>query len=344
MADIKDFRNKNTRFTGTEGIRLPVGGTGQRPTGEAGETRFNSDTGSIEFFDGLNWVATNLIPNIDSISGTIYQGVATDLTLTLSNATDNIDVIYSEGGIELAVDSAVSVSSGSATSTVPAAVYNQSAGDTIIITIRNQDGTPSANQQTRTVTALPSGGTITTYNDGTDDYRIHTFTSDSTFVNTVPNLEVEYLIIGGGGSGGVSANSGGGAAGGGGAGGYRESLPFGTEARLNLNATSYGVTVGLGGASRSGTGNGNQGGNSSFAGITSLGGGYGGGNGANGNSGGSGGGDGGGADVATYEAYGGGAAGTPGQGNNGGDGTSNAGGGGGGANQQGRDSFDARNG
>ena len=344
MADIKDFRNKNTQFTGTDGIKLPTGTTAERPAGIVGETRYNTDTGSLEYYDGANWVATNLIPTIDSITGTIYETIATDLTLTLSNATDSIDVVYSESGIELAQDTGVSVSGGSATTTVPSAVYNQSVGDTITISIKNQDGTPSSNAVTRTVSALPSGGTITTYNDGSNTYRIHTFTSNGTFVNTVSNLEVEYLIIGGGGSGGVSANNGGPAAGGGGAGGYRESTPGGSESPLTLSVQSYGVTVGQGGASRSGAGNGNQGGDSSFGGITSLGGGYGGGNGANGNSGGSGGGDGGGTDSATYSAFGGGAAGTAGQGNNGGDGTSNAGGGGGGAGQQGRDSFDARNG
>ena len=63
-----------------------------------------------------------------------------------------------------------------------------------------------------------SGGTETT--DG--DYKIHTFTSDGSFiVNSVTpiNNKVDYLVIAGGGAGGAHGDSGAG----GGAGGFRES-------------------------------------------------------------------------------------------------------------------------
>lgn len=315
MADLRDFTGKNRKFTGTEGIVVPAGSTAQRPVGEQGETRYNTDTGSLEFFDGVNWVATNLIPTIESISGTIYTGVASNITLTISNATDTVDFVYSEGGIELAQDTGVSVSGGSATSAVPSQVYNQSAGDTITISIKNIDGTPSSNSVTRTILGLPAGGSIST----SGPYRIHTFNSSATF--NVPSgfsNTAEYLVVAGGGGGGCD-NSGGGGAGG---------MLTGST---TISANSYSVVVGGGGAG-SGPSAGDSGpyatngANSSALGVTAIGGGRGGSaGGANGSAGGSGGG---GAGEGANSQPG---AGTAGQGNAGGSHVNSGGGGGGGA-------------
>jgi len=134
-------------------------------------------------------------------------------------------------------------------------------------------------------TEVAAGGTITT----SGGYTIHTFNSSGTFVAN-RNLNVEYLVIGGGGGGGAGATDsvstrGGG---GGGAGGYRCSVPgeisgggAQAESRLSLQAgTNYTVIVGAGGnGMQAGTTNldGSNGSNSSFANITSIGGGRGGG-------------------------------------------------------------------
>ena len=315
MSNIRDYKNKDTRFTGIGGITVPAGTTAERPTGLQGQTRYNTDTGSLEFFDGVNWVATNLIPTIDSISGTIYTGQASNVTITISNATDTVDIVYSEGGIELAQDTGVSVSGGSATSSVPSQVYNQSVGDTITISIKNVDGTPSSNSVTRTILGLPAGGSIST----SGPYRIHTFNSSATF--NVPSgfsKTAEYLVVAGGGGGGAD-NSGGGGAGG---------MLTGSTA---ISANSYSVVVG-GGGSGSGPSAGDSGpyatngANSSALGVTAIGGGRGGSaGGANGSSGGSGGG---GAGEGANSQPG---SGTSGQGNAGGSHVGSGGGGGGGA-------------
>jgi formylglycine-generating enzyme required for sulfatase activity len=172
-------------------------------------------------------------------------------------------------------------------------------------------------------TILASGGTISSFiGDGTNGtngvaYVVHSFTTvgTSAFVPFVPISNVEYLVIGGGGGGGN------GRAGGGGAGGYLTSS-------INVQAISYTVTVGAGGAS------GQNGSQSIFGNITASGGGKGGGNQVNGSSGGSGGGGGGNWQVGAGMS---GGTGTAGQGNNGGNGSgvtgawTSAGGGGGGA-------------
>jgi hypothetical protein len=149
-----------------------------------------------------------------------------------------------------------------------------------------------------------TGGTTTEYNDGGKRYKSHTFTGNGTFtVTQLSNIselnKVEYLVIAGGGSGSKahSAN----VCGGGGAGGYRSSVQgalsganSAAETPLTVNAQSYTVTVGAGGAGNTSVGNvtGNSGSNSVFGSITSIGGGRGGESGATapGASGGSGGG------------------------------------------------------
>jgi hypothetical protein len=126
------------------------------------------------------------------------------------------------------------------------------------------------------VPAVATGGAITTSVIGDTTYRVHTFTAtgSSSFVVSNPgNLgPAEYLIVGGGGGGATDLEVGGA----GGGGGFLTGSLF-------LNAQTYPVVVGAGGASGTGPDsqagggtNGTNGGNSSVFGLTALGGGGGG--------------------------------------------------------------------
>ena len=95
-------------------------------------------------------------------------------------------------------------------------------------------------------TIAATGGTITT----SGDYKVHTFNSSGTFTVTgITGGEgaIDYLVIAGGGGGGYSYG------GGGGAGGYRTSYGSasgggsGPEARVQVKAQQYTITVGSGG-------------------------------------------------------------------------------------------------
>jgi len=253
--DVADIRNMTQplglkNYTTTE--RNALTGIG------AGDTIFNSTTGSIEFYDGSQWISTNLIPLINSVTGTIYSGLGSTLVISITNATDTVSVRFSEGGSTIADVSGVTVTSGSASVSVPASVYGQTSGDTISVTIINVDGTPSSNDINKTVQAVPTGGTITT----SGGYVYHTFTSSSSLV--VPSgisTSAEYLIVAGGGSGG---NAGGNPySGAGGAGGYIDST-------VSLSAQTYTITIGAGGSVNA------NGANSSSFGATAIGGGRGG--------------------------------------------------------------------
>lgn len=215
-----------------------------------------------------------------------------------------------------------------------------SAGNyTITISASDSSGNTTNRAFVLTVGAA-SGGTISSSND----YVIHTFTEDDTFI-VGQSLNVEYLIVAGGGAGGDFFDGGGynAAGGGGGAGGV-------LTGTTTLSPNSYPVNIGAAGVStatsNSSGGYAANGGNSSALGLTAIGGGRGGagnssasGNAYVASSGGSGGGgvrpDGG----ASYSNAG---AGTSGQGNAGGnystsgnDGMAGGGGGAGGAGQVG---------
>ena len=135
-----------------------------------------------------------------------------------------------------------------------------------------------------------TGGTESSFASGSENYKLHTFTSESdgTFTVTGSGI-VDYLIVGGGGGGGCGESTGGGHAGGGGGG-----VITGT---MRIPVGVYTVTVGDGGNGGAYNSNpGSNGVNSTFIDETAFGGGGGEGTGAatrgrTGASGGGGGGD-----------------------------------------------------
>ncbi len=170
---------------------------------------------------------------------------------------------------------------------------------------------------------LPDISSNTTYNFIINASDGENISPRSFSIVSIPDMTVEYLVVGGGGS--APSNNGGGV-GGGGAGGFLS----GSTLLSSIGSSPVTVTVGAGGASASNQIIGNNGQNSVFKSFIAIGGGAGSCSAANGgNAGGSGGGGG---EFNGAQSTGG--TGTPGQGNNGGQGTgtgTNAGGGGGGA-------------
>lgn len=110
---------------------------------------------------------------------------------------------------------------------------------------------------------IASGGVIT----DVDGYRIHTFLDDGFFQVTKGSKEIEYFIVAGGGAG-SSGTAGGGAGG--------EILTNEDAAKVLATLQDYPVVVGEGGLAPTGTMRaGNNGNNSSFFGLTAIGGGRG---------------------------------------------------------------------
>ena len=232
-AAISDQANTSTGY-----FDIPSGTTAQRPSSpNSGYIRLNTTIGSLEFWNNGSWSQTNYVPTINSLSGTIIAGVASNITLNVTNSTATMDVVYKEGATTLATTAGVNFSSGSATVAIPANVYGQSTGDTITISVVDNLGVPSINSINKTVAVEATGGTITRSGGKT----IHSFTSSGTF--TIPSgstFSCDILVVAGGGGG----NPAGGGGGGGGAGGFRKF----TSQSVGAGAST--VTVGAGGAGR----------------------------------------------------------------------------------------------
>jgi hypothetical protein len=209
---------------------IPSGTTAQRSSANTGSIRFNTDTNNIELYDGSGWNSV-VRPQITSITGNIYVGIETTLTVVGTNFANTINVVFTANGIEEGRVSDASVADGSATVSVPSGVYGLSSDTTVTISIENSDGTTSSNSIDKNVIQLPTGGTTTT----SGSYRIHTFTSSSTFT-MYDTRSLDVFMVGGGGGGGQSL------AGGGGGG----SAAVATA--LSKSAASYTITIGAGGA------------------------------------------------------------------------------------------------
>lgn len=86
MADSRDFKNKNTKFTGTEGIEIPSGGTVDRGgTPAEGTLRYNSDLGFVEQYNVTGWAGIDAPPTVTNIDKTINSTTDATITVTGSN-------------------------------------------------------------------------------------------------------------------------------------------------------------------------------------------------------------------------------------------------------------------
>ena len=329
-------------MTATKGVGIGTTTTSGRNAGVstvAGTVVYNTDSTSLQVYTGSEWVSVQAAdrPIISSISGTPTNSTATNLTFSVSNTTSTVTVRYyltNTDGTLLATTADVSVSSGSFTTAVPAAVYGRSAGDVIAINIETTDNITALSVQ-KTVISLPTGGTITT----SGGQRIHTFTSSGNLVfpDGYGSKSATYLIVAGGGSGGNNTSGSFENGGGGGAGGML------TGSTTLANNTTYAIVVGAGGARPSGNANGTtKGSDSTGLSQTAIGGGggvYNGGVGGSASNGGSGGG------AINWDSNNANqpGTGTSGQGNDGGNGSGSAGtnggtGGGGGKSAAGQNS------
>ena len=100
MSNYSDFRDKNTRFTGTAGERVTKGTTGERDTSYhsgGGVLRFNTTLQLLEYFDGVIWKSIDAPPEVLSISptGWVSDGSTLEtITVTGSNFSVGATVTF----------------------------------------------------------------------------------------------------------------------------------------------------------------------------------------------------------------------------------------------------------
>ena len=101
MADINDFTNKNTKFTGTTGQRISTGATGTR-VNEQGRIRFNTTTNLLEYYTGVEWKSIDAPPSITNFN--IDAAGATTSTFIDRTLSGNASIVitgslYSAGAV-----------------------------------------------------------------------------------------------------------------------------------------------------------------------------------------------------------------------------------------------------
>ena len=67
MSDLRDFTGKNRKFTGTSGIRIPIGTQGQRVDTQA-VLRFNSSNNLFEYYTGTEWKSIDAPPVVNTVA------------------------------------------------------------------------------------------------------------------------------------------------------------------------------------------------------------------------------------------------------------------------------------
>ncbi len=122
---------------------IPTGNTGAR-TGvstSAGDFRYNSQTGKVEFYSGAEWKNIGASqPLINNISPTTYSGIAgTSITIVGQNFESgaNVHFVSSVNGSSTAAGSVAFVNSGILTATAPGLTV---AGEPYGVKVTNPDG------------------------------------------------------------------------------------------------------------------------------------------------------------------------------------------------------------
>lgn len=177
MADTRDFTNKNVKFTGVEGIKVPVGTTAERPGSPTqGTLRYNSDLGLAEFYTATGWAGVDAPPVVSSISGTIFEDTDTVITVTGSGFKPGAIIAVTGAGVSGTPRnlSTTYVGSSSLTAQTNASAVNYVGGASFSIQVTNPSGLVGQLDPAGTINQAPiwatGAGSLGTINDNYGSY------------------------------------------------------------------------------------------------------------------------------------------------------------------------------
>ena len=134
----------------TTALSLPRGTTSQQPTpsnANEGAIRYDTDDDVVYYSTGVNWIKIAAqVPSLLSVTGDLYVGQASTLTLSGTNfLVSNLVVNFTQTSDSINSNVTVTpTSETAATVSVPAAVYNNvTAGNAVTIKVTNSDNIQS---------------------------------------------------------------------------------------------------------------------------------------------------------------------------------------------------------
>jgi len=194
MANTRDFTGKNRKFTGTKGITVSKGTTGQRVGSESGELRFNTTTELMEYYDGNQWKPIDAPPSITSISTSDAQGTNNILnadgstlhTITITGGNFGIGVtvkFIGNTGTEYAAGNVTRVSNSTITCKTTASMGTTD--DPYDVLVTNTSGLTALLEDAFSFNAAPvfvnaSGQLSTVYSDGSQTFSGSTLNAGAT--------------------------------------------------------------------------------------------------------------------------------------------------------------------
>jgi len=108
-------------ITGTRGVKIPVGTTGQRPASAVtGTLRFNSFTNQTEIYNGSTW--NEIGDNLVDLTSVVLNGDGTTTDFTLPETATDDSIIVSSNGVVQQPTTAYSVSGTTITFVEPPAI------------------------------------------------------------------------------------------------------------------------------------------------------------------------------------------------------------------------------
>jgi hypothetical protein len=194
MANTRDFTGKNRKFTGTKGITVSKGTTGQRVGSESGELRFNTTTELMEYYDGNQWKPIDAPPSITSISTSDAQGTNNILnadgstlhTITITGGNFGIGAtvkFIGNTGTEYAAGNVTRVSNSSITCKTTASMGTTD--DPYDVLVTNTSGLTALLEDAFSFNAAPvfvnaSGQLSVVYRDGSQTFSGSTLNAGAT--------------------------------------------------------------------------------------------------------------------------------------------------------------------
>jgi len=142
MANVKDFRNKNTQFTGTDGIIVPQGTTAERSGTELGKLRYNTDLGFLEQYNNTGWAGIDAPPTVSNQTGVINEDTDSTITITGSNFKSASTVSIEGPGVSNVTRPLATtfVNSGELTAATNASSVNYVGGASYSVKVTNPSG------------------------------------------------------------------------------------------------------------------------------------------------------------------------------------------------------------